>query len=65
MKDWLEIFRIDASSKQLLPYADEGIQAGFPSPAQLSKDYDNCAYQIYLIITSVMHNTLIINLAYN
>lgn len=30
----LEIFRIDASSKLELPFADEGVRAGFPSPAQ-------------------------------
>ena len=43
MKNWLEIFRIDASSKQLLPYADDGIQAGFPSPAQ---DYMELSYDL-------------------
>ena len=43
MKDWLEIFKIDASSEQLLPYADEGIQAGFPSPAQ---DYMELSYDL-------------------
>ena len=30
----LEIFRPDVSSEIQLPYADQGIQAGFPSPAQ-------------------------------
>lgn len=30
----LEVFIADASSKLDLPYADGGIQAGFPSPAQ-------------------------------
>lgn len=34
MKDWLSIYKVDTSSEQLLPFADEGIQAGFPSPAQ-------------------------------
>ncbi len=34
----LEIFLPDTSSRLELPYADEGIQAGFPSPAQ---DYIN------------------------
>lgn len=35
MKNWLEIFKVDTSSEQFLPYVDEGIQAGFPSPARL------------------------------
>lgn len=43
MKNWLEIFKIDASSEQLLPYAEEGIQAGFPSPAQ---DYMELSYDL-------------------
>lgn len=43
MKKWLEIFKIDASTEQLLPYADEGIQAGFPSPAQ---DYMELSYDL-------------------
>lgn len=30
----LTIFSADISSKLTLPYADEGIRAGFPSPAQ-------------------------------
>lgn len=30
----LEIFSIDNSTRLPLPYADEGIKAGFPSPAQ-------------------------------
>jgi DNA polymerase V len=30
----LEIFRIDATTKLPLPYADGGVRAGFPSPAQ-------------------------------
>lgn len=30
----LEIFRADTSSELKLPYADEGVHAGFPSPAQ-------------------------------
>lgn len=30
----LEIFRIDTSSKLELPFAEEGVHAGFPSPAQ-------------------------------
>lgn len=30
----LEIYSIDISSSMPLPYADEGIRAGFPSPAQ-------------------------------
>lgn len=30
----LEIHKIDLSSRLLLPYANEGIRAGFPSPAQ-------------------------------
>ena len=34
----LEIFRADTSTELKLPYADQGIQAGFPSPAQ---DYIN------------------------
>lgn len=37
----LIIHQIDISSSLPIPYADEGIRAGFPSPAQLSKDYDN------------------------
>lgn len=36
MKNWLKIFKIDISNEQLLPYVDEGVQAGFPSPTQLS-----------------------------
>lgn len=31
---YLTIFRADTESHIPLPYADEGIQAGFPSPAQ-------------------------------
>lgn len=65
MKDWLEIFKIDASSEQLLPYADEGIQAGFPSPAQdymelsydLNKEYSmflsKSFYEFNIFLTSV------------
>lgn len=34
MKKQLEIHKTDFSSSLLLPYADEGIRAGFPSPAQ-------------------------------
>lgn len=34
----LEVFRPDLSSHNQLPYADLGVQAGFPSPAQ---DYLN------------------------
>lgn len=30
----IDIFSADASSSLALPYADNGIQAGFPSPAQ-------------------------------
>lgn len=43
MKDNIEIFKIDTSSGLLLPYADEGIQAGFPSPAQ---DYMELSYDL-------------------
>lgn len=43
MKDSIEIFKIDTSSGLLLPYADEGIQAGFPSPAQ---DYMELSYDL-------------------
>ena len=34
MKRKLEIHKIDVSSSLPIPYADEGIRAGFPSPAQ-------------------------------
>ena len=34
MKKNLEIHLVDLSSSLPLPYADEGIRAGFPSPAQ-------------------------------
>lgn len=34
MKRNIEIHKIDLSSSLPLPYADEGIRAGFPSPAQ-------------------------------
>lgn len=34
MKKNLDIYTIDTTSNQLLPFADEGIRAGFPSPAQ-------------------------------
>ncbi|MDD3038594.1 LexA family transcriptional regulator [Bacteroides sp.] len=34
MKKTIEIHRIDLSSSLPIPYADEGIRAGFPSPAQ-------------------------------
>ena len=34
----IDIFSADVSSSLALPYADQGIQAGFPSPAQ---DYIN------------------------
>lgn len=30
----IDIFRPDLSTRMPLPYADQGIQAGFPSPAQ-------------------------------
>ncbi len=30
----IELFRADTNSNLALPYADEGIQAGFPNPAQ-------------------------------
>lgn len=33
-KKVLNIYRVDTSSKIVLPYADAGIKAGFPSPAQ-------------------------------
>ena len=31
---YVDIFRPDTSSHLSLPFADQGIQAGFPSPAQ-------------------------------
>ena len=34
MKKQIEIHKIDISSNLPLQYADEGIKAGFPSPAQ-------------------------------
>ena len=34
MKKTIEIHKIDISSSLPIPFADEGIQAGFPSPAQ-------------------------------
>lgn len=34
MKNQIEIHRIDTSNNVPIPYADEGIRAGFPSPAQ-------------------------------
>ena len=34
MKKNLEIFSIDITSQLSLPFADEGVRAGFPSPAQ-------------------------------
>lgn len=34
MKKNLEIHLVDLSTSLPLPYADEGIRAGFPSPAQ-------------------------------
>lgn len=34
MKNQIEIHRIDISNNVPIPYADEGIRAGFPSPAQ-------------------------------
>lgn len=34
MKTQIEIHRIDTSNNVSIPYADEGIRAGFPSPAQ-------------------------------
>lgn len=43
MKDWLDIYKIDTSTRQLLPYANEGIQAGFPSPAQ---DYMELSFDL-------------------
>ena len=30
----IELFKIDVSINTLIPFADEGIRAGFPSPAQ-------------------------------
>ena len=32
----LTIYTVDTKSRMPIPYADEGIRAGFPSPAQLS-----------------------------
>ena len=34
LQHMLEIYSSDVSSFEPLPYADEGVQAGFPSPAQ-------------------------------
>lgn len=34
MDDKLKIYSADLQSQQQLPFADEGIRAGFPSPAQ-------------------------------
>jgi len=34
MKKSIEIHLVDLSTSLPLPYADEGIRAGFPSPAQ-------------------------------
>ncbi|MCD7941619.1 MAG: translesion error-prone DNA polymerase V autoproteolytic subunit [Bacteroides intestinalis] len=34
MKKWLSLYKADVLSEQLLPFADEGISAGFPNPAQ-------------------------------
>jgi len=39
----IDIFSADVSSSLALPYADKGIQAGFPSPAQ---DYINEAIDL-------------------
>ncbi|RHH14373.1 peptidase S24 [Bacteroides fragilis] len=39
----LEIFRLDSSGKLELQLADEGIQAGFPSPSQ---DYMELTYDL-------------------
>lgn len=33
-KNEIDIFQVDTTGAVTLPYADEGIQAGFPSPAQ-------------------------------
>jgi len=44
-KSELDVFKVDTSSSVELPYAEEGIRAGFPSPAQdyldLSIDLNN------------------------
>lgn len=34
MKKWLSMYKAEVLSEQLLPFADEGIRAGFPNPAQ-------------------------------
>ena len=39
----IDLFQIDTGSSLLLPFADEGIRAGFPSPAQ---DYMDIAIDL-------------------
>ena len=46
MKKQIEIHKIDISSNLPLKFADEGIKAGFPSPAQ---DYLEQAIDLSLI----------------
>lgn len=36
MKKGLSIYALDTSGYLAVPYAEDGVQAGFPSPAQLS-----------------------------
>lgn len=54
MKKNLEIYSIDITSEQPLPFADEGIRAGFPSPAQ---DYMEQVIDLKNPLTDYIHNT--------
>ena len=50
----LEIYHADTASHLPLPYADQGIQAGFPSPAQ---DYINEYIDLNREIVRQRHST--------
>ena len=51
--DGAEIITLDEIKHLKLPYF-EGLAAGYPSPAELSKPYDNSAYCNNQTITSAV-----------
>ena len=50
----IDLFQIDTGSSLLLPFADEGIRAGFPSPAQ---DYMDIAIDLNLELITHPYST--------
>ncbi|WP_373812692.1 LexA family protein, partial [Porphyromonas loveana] len=50
----IELFQTDTGSSVLLPFADEGIRAGFPTPAQ---DYLDVAIDLNHELIAVPQST--------